>query len=60
MIETAEMMSRRDGHFYQWKQLWRVLGAIAIAYTLACLLLFLGQRYFLYRPKPELAMLPKV
>ncbi len=35
-----------------------VVSSVTIAYISTCILLFLGQRYLLYRPKPELAMLP--
>lgn len=52
------MISCKSRRFYSGKQLLFTIGAIAIAYTSACLLLFFGQRYLLYRPKPELSMLP--
>ncbi|MBW4473163.1 MAG: alpha/beta hydrolase [Stenomitos rutilans HA7619-LM2] len=52
------MVSRRGKRSYAWKQRLLVVSAITIAYTLACFLLFFGQRYLLYRPKSELSMLP--
>ncbi len=52
------MISGRNRRFYRRKQVLLLISAVAIAYTLACLLLFFGQRYLLYRPKPELTMLP--
>ncbi|XGV97382.1 MAG: alpha/beta hydrolase [Leptolyngbya sp. BL-A-14] len=52
------MVGARNRLSYGWKKLLFGMGAVAIAYTAACLLLFFGQRYLLYRPKSDLAMLP--
>lgn len=50
------MVGAKNRLSYRWSIF--VIGAMAIAYTSACGLLFLGQRYLLYRPKAELSMLP--
>jgi uncharacterized protein len=45
-------------HLSKWKKPRFAIGAIGFIYILCCLVLFFGQRYFIYHPDSQLSMLP--
>ncbi|GAA6621121.1 alpha/beta hydrolase [Scytonema sp. NUACC26] len=58
MTESQQLALRKKNLFHHYKLLISITGLLALAYLSTCVLLFLRQRYIIFRPNPKILTLP--